>query len=373
MTSDIDMDVDSLSVREHAKDTRGDPVKATLDAVQRGLQPFICRCLKHALGDDMYEPFAPPVHASPRQLLRTVQARWIGVFSDSALSGHKDDVQALRDLLDSLPRAPTAVNVPAKTVERLMRDAEAFLVTIGNSTLAAQVGQLRVQGPANASPIIHAVGEQRKKSTAPSSLAVDVEDGQSMDVEPTVALQSTSPPQVVPVASLPGTAAVKMPVVLDGSNISWKHGCSKRFSIRGAAEALQFFVTRGHPTVLFLPEARLRDRPRTEFAAEDTAAFEAIKSLEGSDMLVLTPDRDYDDAYLTHFARQHRAVVVSNDAFADQVYQASADGLNPAAAWKRWLSACRLPFTFQSHAFLPNPSFDFDKARRVAADLALPP
>lgn len=46
-----------------------------------------------------------------------------------------------------------------------------------------------------------------------------------------------------------------------------------------------------------------------------------VQSLRGSDMLVATPDADYDDAYITHLARRAGAVVVaSNDRSADQVY-----------------------------------------------------
>lgn len=89
-------------------------------------------------------------------------------------------------------------------------------------------------------------------------------------------------------------------------------------------------------------------------------------------MLILTPEKDYDDCYMTHFAREYQAIIVSNDRFADQVYQAEAEGRQAALEWQRWISACRLPFTFHGHAFVPNPSFDYKRAADVAQELARP-
>lgn len=162
------------------------------------------------------------------------------------------------------------------------------------------------------------------------------------------------------------SAAELLPVVLDGANIAWRHGGS-HFSLRGAAEALHYYSTRGHATVLFLPEARLSRCDREE----DRPLFDAVNALAGGQSLVKTPESDYDDSYICHFARRYGAVVVSNDAFKDQVYQATAEGEDEAKGWEKWFAACRVSFTFRSDLFIPNPAFNYQKAAVVAKELAL--
>lgn len=195
-------------------------------------------------------------------------------------------------------------------------------------------------------------------------------------VTPAPSVAATSPSMKT--AAAPGTpappATQRIAVALDGSNIAWRHGVSRRFSIRGVAEALAYFSLRGHPCVVFLPEGRLRDAPRaptdgSPLPEGELEAFRALKELEGGTALVLTPEKDYDDCYITHFAREHVAIVVSNDRFEDQVYQAQAEGPGAAEEWRQWIAACRLPFTFHGHAFVPNPVFSMERAAIVARDL----
>lgn len=190
---------------------------------------------------------------------------------------------------------------------------------------------------------------------------------------------STAPfPYAAQAQAVPAAPADQpMAVALDGSNIAWRHGLSRRFSIRGVAEALAYFVHRGHPCVVFLPEGRLRDAPHAPpdgppLPEGELEAFHALKHLEGSAALVLTPEKDYDDCYITHFAREYMAVVVSNDRFEDQVYQAQAEGAGAAEEWRQWIAACRLPFTFHADTFVPNPMFSMVRAESVAKDLQRP-
>lgn len=230
-------------------------------------------------------------------------------------------------------------------------------------------------------------------------------------------------------APTPTTAAAaataKMRVVLDGSNIAWRHGGNAQFSLRGALLAFRYFRAHGHVVTLFLPEGRVEERTgsnhnhnhsttsmnsgrrrssgrgrdrragndndnsndnsndnwtdsdnETSLSASDEALLHTLlnnnNNTNGGGMLVLTPDQDYDDAYLCAYARQHGGVVVSNDVFRDLVYQASADGVGRAASWDGWLSQCRLSFTFGGDEFLPNPAFNWRKAAATARRLRLP-
>lgn len=157
--------------------------------------------------------------------------------------------------------------------------------------------------------------------------------------------------------------------MLDGSNIAWRHSDSTRFSVRGVAEAVHYFSTRGHPTVLILPEARLEGVERYH---EDEAPFlHAVRCL--GDALVATPEKDYDDAYICDLARRNASVVVSNDRFKDHIYQMQAVGGHVAREWSVWFESCRLGFAFRGDHFIPNPAFNWEKAAKVANELKLGP
>lgn len=115
-------------------------------------------------------------------------------------------------------------------------------------------------------------------------------------------------------------------------------------------------MSRKHRTITFLPEGRV------------TPEYESLKQTPD---VVLTPSKDYDDAYIVHYARMHMGVVISNDEFRDVVYQASADGQQAERNWKNWLKACRVSFTFHGDTFLPNPAFNWNRASKAAAELRL--
>jgi hypothetical protein len=271
-----------------------------------------------------------------------VRRKWLGVFADSPLEPHRTALERLEDVAGAAQRALNPL--PRATAEEAVKDIEAVLLAMRKPGLAAKVSELAAPAPAR---------------------------------EPEPPRPQPPPPPRPQPPPPPSAAAPKMPVALDGSNIAWRHGVSRRFSIRGVAEALAYYAGRGHPCVVFLPEGRLRDPPRAQpdgGAPPDgeAEAYYALKRLEGSATLVLTPEKDYDDCYLTHFAREYMAVVVSNDRFEDQVYQAQAEGPAAADEWRRWITACRVPFTFHGHTFVPNPTFSMARAAAVARDLCRP-
>lgn len=156
-------------------------------------------------------------------------------------------------------------------------------------------------------------------------------------------------------------------VVLDGANIGWKRGVNQ-FSMAGAAAALAYFQRRGHPCTLVLPEGRFRAPSNT-----DDEATRWVRELRGTEALLEAPDSDYDDAYVTGLARRTAAIVVSNDKFADQIYQAQANGEHAAREWREYLAKCRCSFAFVGDTFVPNPAFDFVRAAEAARRYAVPP
>lgn len=335
-----------------------DRLDMLFELLSSGLKPFIVSSLQSALGDDAYQHFLPPPTAGCEALLRFVRSKWLGVFADTALEPRKEVIQRVEDGARDFTRARSSAEldeVSKRIGPQMFQDVELLLTSMRKHALAARVAQL--SKTPSAPPVTRPLSN-------PTSAGLD---GGASEPNAKVRHDETH----VPVAN---TKA--MPVAIDGSNVAWRHGGSRRFSIRGVAEALAFFGQRGHPSVVFLPEGRMRTPPNDTDANQyegEREAFAALKALEGGPQLVLTPDGDYDDSYIVHFARTHGALVVSNDNFADQIYQAEAEGEDVANDWKKWLAACRVPFTFHGHAFVPNPTFSVQRAQKVSADLGWSP
>lgn len=289
--------------------------------LRHALHPFIAQNLSRTLGSDLAPSFQPAKNATLPTLLRFLLKKWIGVFADSSLRNHRSEIESLLSET-AKPRDESHEGILC----------EAVLVALGKSTLAARGAGSGRTGFAGRYGLEGVEGELVSGGT--------VERG----------------------------VGGRMRVVLDGSNVGWGHGCGKGFSMRGAVEALYYYTTRGHATVLFLPAARLEGGGSGK---EDLRFYEMVRGLRGGEMLVATPDRDYDDAYLVDFARRNCAVVVSNDRFEDVVYQAGAEGGIVAEGWRKWLAGCRVSFAFRGNEFIPNPAFSFDKAAKVAAEFGL--
>lgn len=284
--------------------------------LRQSLPPFINSYLIHSLGEEFLSHFAPPPNATLPSLLKFLLDKWLSVFQQTPLSPHKSSIQSLHKLSLDL-------NADPDTLSTL---AQRLLIAIGRSSLAAK----------------------------------------SVSKQPVPAVFNLS---LNLVSGVPRQLGFLQSVVLDGSNIAWRHSNSARFSIRGVAEAVHYFSTRGHPTVLVLPEARLDGVERYH---EDEAPFlHAIRNL--GDAFVATPETEYDDAYICDLARRNAAVIVSNDRFKDHVYQMQAVGGQAAKEWSLWFESCRLGFTFRGDNFIPNPAFNWEKAASVAGKFRLAP
>lgn len=302
-------------------------IRITDDCLRR----FIHTQIEACLGSDMVSTFMPAPYESCTELLAFIDKKWISIFADSSISHLRHSVTQLRTLFKAVESnyTPDRILVASSTTaSEIAQQVETLLMPIAPAR-AAEAGHLRL-GIA-------------LLSSSPTN---------SKDKHKTVKKH----------------AERQVGIVLDGANIGWKHGDSKRFSLRGTLLAYNYFVRRGHsPVVIFLPEARMEASGRYA----DSEAFDEMEKMRGSSQLVLVPSQDYDDAYICSYARRSKAVVVSNDAFRDFVYQASASGEQHGKEWHSWLVQCRLSFTFRCDEFLPNPSFNWSRAiataNRVAA------
>lgn len=312
------------------------------------LYNFILKKLLHSVGQEFLYDFAPSKDSSVLHLLRFVLDKWLSTFMDSSICNHKPLVKRMVVLVKSVAPAGIVLVPSLATAREIVQASETLLIDV-NPAGAAHISALSPKLSSSNTPIA-SHPQPAKMANAVSLFAPRA--------EPTVTSTSPLVSQAVFTQQPP-----RLSVILDGSNIAWRHGHS-RFSIRGTVLALRYFTARQHPVVVFLPEARLRN----EGKGKD---YDTIKALQGSPNLVLTPDNDYDDVYICHFARANCALIVSNDAFKDHVYQVSADGERPSKEWATWFSACRLSFTFRGDQFLPNPAFNYGRATQVAHRLVL--
>lgn len=362
------MDVDSMDVDTSPRPTpiRSVPQRAkasvspdtlvrnALETLKAHLKPFITKHLVRALGEENLRDVAPTEDADVRQLLLCIQDRWLSTFCDSPLEDRKHAIERLQTLLRGVVKNRVVFVASNAIALEILDEVEAMLLCIGRRADAANVSRMRTQlaTPTNA-------------SRAPSRTTQRAQTARSANPHPP---QLPQQPLSQPLVAVPQRmqGAARMPVVLDAANVCWHHGTNKAFSLRGAYIAFAYYQTRNHPTTIFLPSARMSSPP-----AHDRKVYDQIAALRGTPALVLTPEADYDDAYIVFFARRNGAAVVSNDAFRDVVYQASADGPAAEAACQKWLSACRISFAFHGDNFLPNPTFDWSRAASAASQLRI--
>lgn len=201
---------------------------------------------------------------------------------------------------------------------------------------------------------------------------------------------------VPPLRCVPATAndadasvRARLHVVLDGPNVAWAHG-SGCFSYAGILLAECYFRAAGHAVTTFLPASRLplggAGGATGEVAAaaavdattgmlglpppgpdRDCVVMAALHARAGTPALAIVPNGEYDDTYALAWARRKGGVIVSNDAYADMIYQESATSAADRDAYAAWIRACRLPFTWVGDEFLPSPLFDWDRAAAAGA------
>lgn len=386
---DVDMQVDTPSQMPASAQTIAN---ALLLLLRDALHTFIRVQIARALGENMLATFAPSATATELDLLHFIDKKWLSVFSDSPLSEHKHSIHRLSALAKCTPFSKPVCGELARLVESV-------LISIAPSRAARAADLRRCISPASLSKHSPIGSSPSRPSSLPASQSTNHHQARTHQARAHQAGANHALPharaqaqaQASDTAALVNSALARapaptlayalavnhapgmknelpLPIVLDGSNIAWRHGKSSYFSMRGVILALQFYLPRVCDVALFLPEARLEPQHRDA----DAMSYDEIHALKGSKHLVLTPANDYDDAYMCSFARKHAAAIVSNDEFRDHVYQASADGERCEREWSQWLQACRVSFTFCQDEFVPYPAFNWTKAASVASQLRFP-
>lgn len=165
----------------------------------------------------------------------------------------------------------------------------------------------------------------------------------------------------------PETAAQKCLIVIDAPNVAMRHGFHKKFSSKGIRLAFDYFLTRGHRVVGFLPDY-LVQRDEVEErrqmvkdgidvpAAKIPNDVELLMKMVDEGLLIPTPAQDYDDSYCIQYAGMYDGCVVTNDLYRDHVENMSGPR-ERKFAMRSWLVAHRISYTWVRDEFLPNPNF----------------
>ena len=115
-----------------------------------------------------------------------------------------------------------------------------------------------------------------------------------------------------------------LPIVIDGSNVAMSHGNKDRFSCKGIAIAVEFFLKRGHKNIsVFVPKWR-KESSKPESPITDQ---HILLELEKNGYLFFTPSRQargkrivcHDDRYILNLAADNGGVVVSNDNYRELI------------------------------------------------------
>jgi hypothetical protein len=323
-----------------AHDTR--VTSTALALLLEGLRPFVVSSVRAALGEDMYAEYLPPNDVDCYGMLKYIRKKWLSVFADTSLDPLSSTIDRLTDTAYSARQASNSL--AKETAASTISEVQAVLLAIRKSALASSVASL--SSSHTAAQASTSLGLERAPPLSQSVMKDDVQrqdmmtqlhqqygqremygqpppyqhQAERLDLDPT---QRHPRQNMRPELELkqyqqhelheqlrqdqpqnPDGSELRSPtvsVVVDGSNVAWRHGMSKRFSYRGIAECLAYFAQRQHPSVVFLPEGRMRDTPPSTAVSAfegELEAFAALKALEGGPQLVLTPDSDYDDRFV---------------------------------------------------------------------------
>lgn len=169
-------------------------------------------------------------------------------------------------------------------------------------------------------------------------------------------------------------------IVLDAPNIAMRHGkkegsmvCGKwvpkRFSCLGIKKAVEYYQSRGHKVVAFLPDFHLdfdivAGQKRAASAGLDWSPsrtpdnVEMLLKLQQEGVLVGCPSWDYDDSYTIKYAKAKDGCIITNDRYWDFIDKCQKAGEN-RALHVHWMRSHCISYTFVEDEFLPNPDFEF--------------
>ncbi|XP_011290676.1 uncharacterized ENTR1 family protein isoform X2 [Musca domestica] len=141
-----------------------------------------------------------------------------------------------------------------------------------------------------------------------------------------------------------GFTAKKRPVIIDGSNVAFKHSLDKGFSVKGLKIAIEYFESMGHEVKAVIPQFRMNQNKSTDPAELDR--------LHKSGKIVQTPCKNlpgltstsYDDRFILQLACAMDAAIVSNDNYRDLLHE------NPA--FKKIIETRVIGYTWCNDIFI---------------------
>jgi hypothetical protein len=167
-------------------------------------------------------------------------------------------------------------------------------------------------------------------------------------------------------------------VVLDLPNIAMRHGeCNKgsgqkTFSCKGIEIAIQYYKSRGHQVLGFMPEyyldkesvgkqkraQKLGIQNKPQKVPDDV---ELLSKLMDEGYIYITPPGDYDDSYSIDHAKKNGGINVSNDRYRDSYEEDlrsdNRDVAHEARKQRDWIRTHVCSYTFVKDDFMANPDF----------------
>ncbi|XP_030377722.1 uncharacterized protein LOC115626474 [Scaptodrosophila lebanonensis] len=139
-------------------------------------------------------------------------------------------------------------------------------------------------------------------------------------------------------------ASGKRPILIDGSNVAFAHGCSNVYSTEGIKYCIEYFEKMGHDVKAVVP--MFRRNP------EKSSNPELLDKLHKAKKVVFTPCKNipgqksasYDDRFILQLAYEINAAVVSNDNYRDLI--------NESPAFKKIIENRVIGYTFCNDIFI---------------------
>eukprot|EP01022_Parablepharisma_sp_SALTPOND_P004379 TRINITY_DN120186_c0_g1_i1.p1 TRINITY_DN120186_c0_g1~~TRINITY_DN120186_c0_g1_i1.p1 ORF type:complete len:897 (-),score=116.01 TRINITY_DN120186_c0_g1_i1:5354-8044(-) len=159
-------------------------------------------------------------------------------------------------------------------------------------------------------------------------------------------------------------------IIIDVQNVAMRYG-NGVFLCKGIEIAVDFWLSRGHKVVGFMPDYLLDERkvielaklykanPASSKASKIPDNVSMLKEMHKKGIIVTTPSQDYDDTYCIEYAKKHGGYIVTNDKFRDHIEKFLESDRKKKESL--WIKQHRIGFAFKGDEFLPNPDADFYK------------
>ncbi|KAH8372291.1 hypothetical protein KR093_010941 [Drosophila rubida] len=113
----------------------------------------------------------------------------------------------------------------------------------------------------------------------------------------------------------------KRPIIIDGSNVAFAHGCSNVFSAEGIKYCIEYFLKKGHDVKAVIPLFRRNPHKSSnpplldQLHKDKKIVFTPCKNLPNQQSI------SYDDRFILQLAYERNAAIVSNDNYSDLIHE----------------------------------------------------